>query len=265
MHWHVVKDLKTEGDAQAGAYRSHDVAISASKHTPPPAPDVHSRMSDLLEFANRQFPNHQQLLQIALVHHRFAWIHPFGNGNGRVARLLTYAMLRNTVFSGRGHSAFNPTSVFGNDRSAYITALKNADDLGAGGSVEWAAFFARGIRDDLERIANLQKHEYVLEQLIGPAVSAMFEDEVVSRQTADVLLLMADRGVVKAGDLMPVIGGSSSDRSRVVRDLLERDLIRRAEDGPRFYQLRISGGPLAMRLVGQLGNIGALPPILAGD
>ena len=33
------------------------------------------------------------LIKVAIAHHRFVWIHPFGNGNGRVVRLLTYALL----------------------------------------------------------------------------------------------------------------------------------------------------------------------------
>jgi hypothetical protein len=32
-------------------------------------------------------------IKVALSHHRFGWIHPFRNGNGRVVRLLTYLLL----------------------------------------------------------------------------------------------------------------------------------------------------------------------------
>ena len=33
----------------------------------------------------------------AAAHHRLLWIHPFLDGNGRVARLMSYAMLLETL------------------------------------------------------------------------------------------------------------------------------------------------------------------------
>ncbi|WP_217639947.1 Fic family protein [Palleronia marisminoris] len=36
----------------------------------------------------------EPILAAACAHHRLLWVHPFLNGNGRVARLMSYAMLR---------------------------------------------------------------------------------------------------------------------------------------------------------------------------
>ena len=40
------------------------------------------------------------ILAAAAAHHRFLWIHPFLDGNGRVARLMSHAVLRETLDTG---------------------------------------------------------------------------------------------------------------------------------------------------------------------
>jgi Fic family protein len=63
-------------------------------------------------------------MKVAQVHHRVGWIHPFKNGNGRVVRLLTYAMLIQYGFNERaGGRVLNPTAVFCNNRDIYYDML----------------------------------------------------------------------------------------------------------------------------------------------
>ncbi len=265
LHARAVDGLKREGDATPGHYRTNDVAITGSTHKPPSWVNIHAEMTDLLDFANTEYSMNQQMLQIALAHHRFVWIHPFGNGNGRVSRLFTYAMLRRTVFSSRGYSALNPTSVFGNNRAEYISALEGADSLTDEGDIRWATFFARGIRGDLERVTNLQNHGYVTSELIFPALMKLVEDGVIDAETNEVLRTVADKGVVKAGDLTGVLPGTSTQRSREIKKLLHRKLLRQAADGPRFYHLSLARGPIAMRLIKRLDELGFLPKMLSDD
>ncbi|MDQ1217027.1 Fic family protein [Microbacterium arborescens] len=265
LHRRAVADLVREGDRTPGSYRQHDVAIVNSAHVPPSWVSVHAEMTTLLEFANAELPLHEQMLQIAIAHHRFVWIHPFGNGNGRVSRLFTYAMLRRTIFARRGYSALNPTAVFGNDRDAYISALEAADDLSDEGTIAWAAFFVGGIRDDVARLVRLQQHAFVIDQLIGPALDSLRDDGLVSTEEHAALRRTLRHGVVKAGDLTSDIPGTPSHRSRAIRGLIERRLLRAADQGPRFYRLSLSRGPLAPRLIRRLDALGYLPRMLAGD
>lgn len=265
LHRRAVADLMREGDRTPGSYRQHDVAIVNSAHVPPSWVSVHAEMTTLLEFANAELPLHEQMLQIAIAHHRFVWIHPFGNGNGRVSRLFTYAMLRRTIFARRGYSALNPTAVFGNDRDAYISALEAADDLSDEGTIAWAAFFVGGIRDDVARLVRLQQHTFVIDQLVGPALDSLRDDGLVSAEEHAALWRALRHGVVKAGDLTSDIPGTPSHRSRAIRGLVDRRLLRAADRGPRFYRLSLSRGPLAPRLIRRLDALGYLPRMLAGD
>lgn len=265
LHARTVDGLSREGDPTPGSYREQEVAISGSDHLPPSWIIVHAEMTGLLEFANTDRPLHEQMMQIALAHHRFVWIHPFSNGNGRVSRLFTYAMLRKTVFATRGHSALNPAAVFGNDRSAYLAALESADALDDDGALSWITFFARGIRDDLARLVRLQDREFVESALVAPVLAQLTRDGVLSRGDEAALRAVLAAGVVKAGDLETVIPGTPSQRSRAIRTLLDRGLLRQADEGPRFYLLSLSRGPLASRLIRRLNELGHLPKILEND
>ncbi|WP_449407642.1 Fic family protein [Microbacterium maritypicum] len=265
LHARVVDGLVREGDPTPGAYREVDIAISGSTHAPPSWVTVHADMTDLLQFANEDRPMHEQMMQIALAHHRLVWIHPFRNGNGRVSRLFTYAMLRTKIFATRGYSALNPTAVFGNDRTAYIAALEAADAIDDDGSTTWVTFFARGIRDDLRRLVRLQDHRFVTDELVGPALRMLTADGVIGREEERALQLVLTAGVVKAGDLASALPGSASNRSRTIRSLLDRVLLRQADEGPRFYRLSLSRGPLASRLIRRLNAAGLLPRILRND
>lgn len=265
LHHRVVDGLVREGDPTPGAYRDRDVAITGSRHAPPNWVTVHAEMTSLLDFANETRPMHEQMLQIAIAHHRFLWIRPFRNGNGRVSRLFTYALLRKSVFATRGYSALNPTAVFGNDRDAYLSALERADDLTDAGTVEWAEYFVRGIRDDLARLVQLQDHAFVMGELVGPALSTLRRDGFVNGDEEAALRRALERGVVKAGDLEDAIPGSASSRSRAIRSLVDRRLLQHAEAGPRFYRLSLSRGPLAPRLIRRLDALGYLPRLLADD
>lgn len=265
IHRRVVDGLVREGDPTPGTYRNQEVAITNSAHVPPSWVTVHPEMTSLLDFVNQVRPLHEQMLQIAIAHHRFVWVHPFRNGNGRVSRLFTYAMLRKTIFATRGYSALNPTAVFGNDRDAYISALERADDLTGEGTVAWAEFFVRGIRDDVARLIELQRHAYVIDELVGPALASLQRDGVVTPAENAALRAALERGVIKAGDLDDIVPGPAHLRSRFIRSLRERSLLQQAEEGPRFYRLSLSRGPLAPRLIRRLDALGHLPRMLSND
>ena len=116
-----------EGDFNPGTYRSVNVVISKSEHTPPDFSSVASQMEELISFVNQETGPQFDLLRVALAHHRFVWIHPFRNGNGRTVRMLTYAMLIKMGFRVNQGRLINPTAVFFADRDRYYDNLSAAD------------------------------------------------------------------------------------------------------------------------------------------
>jgi Fic family protein len=75
-----------------GELRTRDVAVG--RHVPPPPEDLPTflaRFEEAYEPARLTKP--RQAIAVAAAHHRLLWIHPFLDGNGRVTRLMSHAML----------------------------------------------------------------------------------------------------------------------------------------------------------------------------
>ena len=138
LHKIAVQGLAREGDRTPGSYRTTGVTISGSAHAPPSPVSVQGDMSELLDFVNKPVEQSFDLLKVAISHHRFVWIHPFGNGNGRVCRLFTYAVMVSQGFTdSTKYRAVNPTTVFGADRSLYYRTLEDADSLKSDAIIRW--------------------------------------------------------------------------------------------------------------------------------
>jgi Fic family protein len=140
LHAMTVLGLQREGDKTPGAYREGVVRIAQAEHLPPDGVLVPQYMQELVSFINRDDSPKYALMKVALAHHHFGWIHPFGNGNGRVVRLLTYALLMKYGFNvNTGGRVLNPTAVFCNDRDNYYTMLGVADSGTNAGLEAWCA------------------------------------------------------------------------------------------------------------------------------
>jgi Fic family protein len=84
-----------------GAWRDRPVEVG--EHIPPEVarlPDFLARFAEAYRGCTRQNPS--SIATIAASHHRFAWIHPFVDGNGRVARLLTDALVERSGLGADG-------------------------------------------------------------------------------------------------------------------------------------------------------------------
>ena len=263
LHRIAVDGLDHEGDRTPGEYRTSEVSIGNSMHAPPSHVYVHAEMADLLAFANRNSPTHEQMLQAAIAHHRFVWIHPFGNGNGRVSRLFTYAMLRRSGFDSiPGYRAVDPLAVFGNDRDGYYAALEAADDLSSAGTIAWCEFFVHGLREDLNRLVRLQDFDFTTKELLDPAIDRLVASGGASAVEGAALKIAVRRETVKAADLAAALAGTPSQRSVAIRSMVERGLLTQDTRGPRFYRAPFARAPLAQFIVRQLDAIGYLPRML---
>lgn len=91
----------------AGEFRQRDVMVG--KHIAISAGAL-PRFMARFEKANLNLGRVDTIVSAALAHHRFLWMHPFLDGNGRVARLMSYSILRDSLDTGgiwsvaRGHA-----------------------------------------------------------------------------------------------------------------------------------------------------------------
>lgn len=104
----------------AGSYRSVQVEIEGSSHVPPAEVEVPRQMQQLVEWLNET--DAPPPLAASVVHSWLTIIHPFQDGNGRVARLLANVVL----FRSNWPALIIPSS----DRLQYLDALSASDEAG---------------------------------------------------------------------------------------------------------------------------------------
>ena len=80
-------------NANAGTYRTTQVIITGSQYAVADVDTIPKEMVALILWANESRNQYHPVEFAALLHKRFVFIHPFIDGNGRVARLLMNAAL----------------------------------------------------------------------------------------------------------------------------------------------------------------------------
>mgnify|MGYP003393751871 CR=1 FL=1 len=107
-----------EPDASPGEYRKIGVIISGAEHRPPEPLEVAARMQTLLEWINTNLSK-DPVIAASVAHHELAAIHPFKDGNGRIARLTM-----NLILMKHGFPICN---IRREERPTYYEALSFAD------------------------------------------------------------------------------------------------------------------------------------------
>ncbi|CAJ47967.1 Fic family protein [Bordetella avium] len=261
LHHLTVNDLEREGDRTPGAYRLTQVSISKSKHLPPPASRVAMYMQELVDFVNRPNAPKYDLMKVALAHHRFGWIHPFSNGNGRVVRLLTYAMLLKYGFNvSAGNRILNPTAVFCNNRDKYYQMLGVADQGTSEGLEHWCCYVLGGILAELKKVDRLSSYEYLRPKILRPAIRHAIERGHINKTEENVLLaaLRADDGLIKAKDLEAVLP-NKNQRTYQIKKLVERGMLVQSAPNARSYYAGFANNFLLRGVMKSLAVEGFLP------
>lgn len=247
-----------EGAAHPGQFRESNVKIGGSKHVPVDYLQVVPLMQELIDFANTEHSPKYDLLKIAIIHHRFVWIHPFENGNGRVVRLFTYALLLKFVFKSKDR-IINPTAVFCSDRDAYYHYLALADQGTDEGLISWAEYMLRGLKGEIEKIDNLLDNDYLKSHILIPTLKHALDNKYITETDFKVLTL-ATNGLIQSSDLLKVLPGtSSSERSRIIRSLIEKKMLLPIKENARKYFIQFNYNYLLRSLMIQLDNNGFLP------
>jgi len=103
----------------AGRLRNGAVRIQGANITPPSPRKVSDLIDELITWVLAQKGDMSSVILTSIFHHRFEWIHPFFDGNGRTGRLAM-----NLILMAEGYP---PAIILTNDRKKYYTALNNAN------------------------------------------------------------------------------------------------------------------------------------------
>ena len=160
----------------AGRYRIQNVRITGSDHAPPAPAKVVRLLDSLFDFlAVIQNP----VVRGVYFHHKLVHIHPFLDGNGRVARLASNLVLMS--------AGFPPTVLRVEDRHRYYEGLRKAD---TGDYSPLAAFLLRSVDEALSTWLAAVEPESALVPLKQIARGTSYSQEYLS--------LRARQGVLEA-------------------------------------------------------------------
>ena len=142
-----------------GALRAHLVKVGP--YTAPPAEDCAFLLSRMCAWLTAEWTDepamwmHHGILKAVMAHLYVAWIHPFGDGNGRTARLVEQRLLmEHGVPTVASHLLSNH---YNRNRDAYYMALQRASQVG-GGHIQFVTFAVQGFVDELRhQIGVIQK------------------------------------------------------------------------------------------------------------
>ena len=87
LYWHKKLFEKTKPD-MTGKVRNHQIAISGSKFMPPIPAEIEIELKEFFDWYNKNRNKLNPVELAALIHLKFVTIHPFGDGNGRISRLM---------------------------------------------------------------------------------------------------------------------------------------------------------------------------------
>ena len=220
-------------------------------------------MQELVDYINEDTEAKFDILKTAMAHHRFAAIHPFDNGNGRTARLLTYAMLAKQKFvDDDGMRILNPSSVFCIDRQEYYKKLSKADKNTKLGLEEWCLYVANGIQEEVERVTKLLDREYAVTNIINPSLKKANAEKYISDEEYAVLRVAMEKNIFQAQDLKAIFGVGPSNAvqtSRVLASMREKKLIMIHPKYKKKYVIRFANNYLLRNVLDEMNNNNLLP------
>jgi len=229
-----------EGSRYPGGLRPINVGIQGSSHIPPDMVKVPDYFEELIAFVNADTSPQNDLLVTALSHHRMAWIHPFDNGNGRLIRMFTYALLIKQGFKVHNGRILNPTAIFCMDRNEYYANLALADTGEQEQVLRWCAYVLEGLREEIEKIDRLLDLKYITETILIPSLSYALERKLITEREFSILtaLVKSKSMSVKSSDLDVIIGKESPvQRSRILKRLKDKEMLRPVPGKSRVYTI----------------------------
>lgn len=146
LHLHELVGKEVIQREPLGAFRKYQVYVGG--HKPPKASSINGLVQELLEWLNGPGQKLPAVLTSGILHYQLEYIHPFGDGNGRVGRLLANWELFRRQFD--MYHIFSVDEVFWENRQQYYKALANVADLN-GDLSGWLEFIAEAVDLTLER------------------------------------------------------------------------------------------------------------------
>jgi Fic family protein len=222
----------TPGEPRTGS-------VQVGRHLPPTAEELSAYLARFEEaYVPDRLSRSKQIIAVAASHHRLLWIHPFYDGNGRVARLMSHALL---LRAGIGSSLWSVARGLARNVEAYKSALMLADeprrgDLDGRGTLsdrrlrEFTHFFLRTCIDQVDFMESLLQPSELLRRM-----KLYIDDEIAAgRLPSGSLALLREAflaGELARGNAASLTGYQERRGRQILAKLLESGLL--ISQGPR--------------------------------
>ncbi len=173
-----------------------------------------------------------RIISAATAHHRLLWIHPFLDGNGRVARLMSYAILRGELDTGGIWSIARGLARNESNYKKHLAAcdMQRRNDLDGRGNLSeealagFAQFFLETCIDQVEFMSTLMQPSRLRERIL-----IWTEEEIRSGalmpKSGLVLEAILFRGELARSDVPTILGASDRTARRVTNALLTKGIL----------------------------------------
>lgn len=213
LRLHAIAARGVMDQGREGEFRRIQVWVGG--HAPPPSERVEELMTALLSWWNGPARKLTPVISSAVVHYRFEEIHPFGDGNGRVGRLLAMWELYRRGFDTQ--HIFAVDEYYWHDRPRYYRQLAAVRKQG-GDLTGWLEYTAEGllaalgdVRDRIQAIAAETGREPIL----------------LRPRQEQLLRMLRDEGPLAPRRIWEALGVSRQGAMDLLRPLLAAGLVRR--------------------------------------
>lgn len=233
--WVQNPDAGTRQRVVPGHWRESDVAIGRHYAV---SPGAVVRFMERFDVAYGRLGKLDSVLAAAAAHHRLLWIHPFADGNGRVARLMSHAMLKDSIDT---CGIWSIARGLARHETAYKDHLEECDqprrgDLDGRGALSeeslagFVGFFLDICLDQVTFMERLVQADSLIGRVVRWAESETAAGRLVPRSDRLLEALLA-RGALERGEAERVVGASDRTARRVTSALIASGVVE--SDSPR--------------------------------
>jgi len=211
-------------DAEVIVGRRNENGQLIIKHNPPAhnPEKITALLNELINWLGSD--EHLPIIKAGIFHHRFVYIHPFEDGNGRVCRLVTALYLIQNDY--RINKYFVLDDYYDIDRDLYSDKLHSAD---SGDETEWLEYFTDGVKNSLKSV--LAK--------LDNGVSKLSFDLRPSKKEFEVLEIIKRDKEMSSIDLAKQLGVSRQQAFNLLKALVDKGLLEQiGEKRATYYRLK---------------------------
>ncbi|MCG5539218.1 Fic family protein [Halorhodospira sp. 9622] len=212
-----------------GELREHGAQVG--RHVPV-SPEALPRFLERFEGAYGRLGLTEGIIASACAHHRLLWIHPFLDGNGRVARLMSHAILLDWLDTGGIWSVARGLARNESEYKSRLMAcdLERRNDFDGRGHLseealaDFTKFFLRICIDQIDFMERLMQPDRLRERLLMWAEEEIRADTLPPK-SGRVLEALLYRNHLPRGDIAGLVGVSERQARRITAALIDSGIV----------------------------------------